>query len=1226
MKRIYTLIITFLLCSPMFAQIGVINSPPLIPDSLAQRLVGYGLEISNAQLLCADGGSGYFFGAAAAGFGMGSGIILTSGSTTVAFSPNTSGSASAGGGPGFAPLEEFPNAYNGTFNACVLEFDFVPQGDTIKFNYVFGSEEYPEWVGSPFNDIFAFLIEGEPEYPAEMPVIQRNIAIIPDSPDPGVHVAINFLNQNDYSEHYITNQGIPSSNAIQYDGLTTLLTAKAKVTPCNSYHLTLAVADVSDAIYDTGVFLEEGSFVSNTFFVEDAVSNISDTEDLDFVIENCGEGTVTFQTDFPTNEGYDLPLVTNFNANNPDVCVLGGTATLFLDYTLSAGSVIIDPNATEGFLDIFPIVDGEAEEDEFITFAFYSSCDPVPYQVDTFWIYDEINAVTNDDIDICEAGTEVQLNGWESNGINLEQDRFFIRWEPATGLSCTDCLDPIATVNATTTYTFIIGYDGTICSDQESVTINVDPNAASFDAVPDFSICANQLAQLSATGGIEYTWQTPDGGDPSNLSCTDCPDPTFTPPNSDGATYAYQVIVSSGPGCSETFLVEVTVDLADLNVSQPDAICPGDLATLSVNGDGSNFVWTRGNGLPAGVGASIDVNPDVTTSYTVIATDVTCPNPQTVTLVVDQVDAAFNPVQPVCAGEVTSLVGQGGQQYQWLDTDGNVLSTNQNYTPTIEENTTFQLVAQTNNCFDTISVLAPIEPVREIQFITENPVICGDITTIDLAIESIPGVTFTWEPAGTFTVSPDAPDGSIVTATPPSDGFTYTVTAVTELGCTPPAEISVTVGTELEITVDAPEVLCIDLTSPEPITINAFGGATYTWAPFGPVIPVTAGASQAILFPNPDNNEVEIIVTGEDEEGNCTGQTSFMVQVFQEPEMAITPPVICEGETGEMSVNIVGGSGDFTYEWFPPIGLSNPNAGNTDVTIDEPTTYTLFATDNIAGCELQQEITVDVSPTPDVSLVPAVAACNGEEVTITVEGGEGFEMNWTDGNGNPVATGADLVVSPATTTTYNLTVGTDCPVELQTTVEIIEVEIDVFASAAQICDGEEVELTAEGTGIVTYEWTQANGLSGTNGPNQTAIPTGTTTYIVTGYDAGGNCTATAEVTVEVATIQLQLPPDPFTCGVDDPAELNIDGGPGATYSWDPPTGLSATNVGSVTANPATTTTYNVQVISAEGCEENVVVTVNVFPPIEINIEPALVSLCPGENSYLYTFRCCHLRF
>lgn len=46
-------------------------------------------------------------------------------------------------------------------DACVIEFDFLPVGDTIRFNYVFGSEEYHDYVGSSFNDVLGFFLSGE---------------------------------------------------------------------------------------------------------------------------------------------------------------------------------------------------------------------------------------------------------------------------------------------------------------------------------------------------------------------------------------------------------------------------------------------------------------------------------------------------------------------------------------------------------------------------------------------------------------------------------------------------------------------------------------------------------------------------------------------------------------------------------------------------------------------------------------------------------------------------------------------------------------------------------------------------------------------------------------------------------------------------------------------------------------------------------------------------------
>ncbi len=120
-----------------------------------------------------------------------------------------------------------------TYDACVLEFDFVPAADTAWCDFVFGSEEYPEWVGSTFNDIFGFFVSGP--NPEGGNYEFKNIALIPGTDLP---VAINNVNPFYYPEYYVDNTG---GLTIQYDGFTTVLTAKCAVIPGATYHFKLAV-------------------------------------------------------------------------------------------------------------------------------------------------------------------------------------------------------------------------------------------------------------------------------------------------------------------------------------------------------------------------------------------------------------------------------------------------------------------------------------------------------------------------------------------------------------------------------------------------------------------------------------------------------------------------------------------------------------------------------------------------------------------------------------------------------------------------------------------------------------------------------------------------------------------------------------------------------------------------------------------------------------------------
>ncbi len=166
---------------------------------------------------------------------------------------------------GDADLDQLISGY-GTYDATVLEFDFVSTGDAAFFNYVFGSEEYNEWVDSDFNDVFGFFVNGV------------NHALLPG----GVPVSIDTVNNDVNSDYYNDNEGTPVYDAdgtylnnfvgfsspppyaFEYDGFTDVLTTRITgLTPGEVYHIRLAIADAGDFDLDSGVFLQAGTF-SNT--------------------------------------------------------------------------------------------------------------------------------------------------------------------------------------------------------------------------------------------------------------------------------------------------------------------------------------------------------------------------------------------------------------------------------------------------------------------------------------------------------------------------------------------------------------------------------------------------------------------------------------------------------------------------------------------------------------------------------------------------------------------------------------------------------------------------------------------------------------------------------------------------------------------------------------------------------------------------------------------------
>ena len=151
-------------------------------------------------------------------------------------------------------------------DGCVLEFDFVSGGDSISFNYVFGSDEYETWINTQYNDVFAFFLSGPGitgpfDSPAGFPDGAVNIAGVPDT-DPILPITISSVNSGTNAVYYEDNQG---GTDVCINGYTVPFTAEYAVQCGATYHIKLAIADGSDTALESIVVLEEGSFSSNAF-------------------------------------------------------------------------------------------------------------------------------------------------------------------------------------------------------------------------------------------------------------------------------------------------------------------------------------------------------------------------------------------------------------------------------------------------------------------------------------------------------------------------------------------------------------------------------------------------------------------------------------------------------------------------------------------------------------------------------------------------------------------------------------------------------------------------------------------------------------------------------------------------------------------------------------------------------------------------------------------------
>lgn len=465
------------------------------PAQLVQSvLLGSGVQVSNVTFTGNPDYKSFFQGNS--NIGMTSGVLLTTGSASLAVGPNSSASESAGGGTsGDADLDALGSA--GTYDAAVLEFDFIPSSDTISFKYVFASEEYPEYVCSEYNDIFAFFLTGA--NPAGGTYNAVNIARIPGTTTP---VAINSINPGvagingtpggctslAYSSLYVDNS---SGSTIEYDGFTIPLYAIAPVVSCTSYHIKIAIADVGDGNYDSGVFLQAKSFSSPGLNIS-AISSTGDST----MAEGCGAATYYFSRSGIINDTLQI----NYT--------IGGTAINGTDYTDMVGnpigsSVTFFPGQDTVTLIIDPKWDGITEPTETITLTIPQilSCDTVPISASIYILnVDTLKITATPDSSICD-GDPIALSVYPVDGISP----FDFNWNSGASTSSNYTVTPPIGV-----HNYIVEVvDSCGNYSSENVKITVNPIPTSDFTLPD-KICNLQEASIiysgNAPAGATYNW------------------------------------------------------------------------------------------------------------------------------------------------------------------------------------------------------------------------------------------------------------------------------------------------------------------------------------------------------------------------------------------------------------------------------------------------------------------------------------------------------------------------------------------------------------------------------------------------------------------------------------------------------------------------------------------------------------------------------------------------
>lgn len=559
----------------------VIDNTTQSPQQLVQNvLVGSGVTIMNVEFNNSIPLAGVpqtmvgYFDATATTFPIPEGVVLATGNAIAAIGPNNSSSYTDNSGAAADPNDPDMAMIGSPYtqnNEAILEFDFIPTGDSVVFNYVFASEEYHEYSTSSFNDGFGFIISG-PGFAGPFLNGGVNIAVIPGTG--GLPVTMNNLNNGSSNTGPCTNCAYLVNNptgspGLQYDAHTVVMQAAAAVECGETYHIKLVIADAGDQAFDSAVFLEASSFSSNGVQVQIASATGSAA-----ITEACDSAIVTF---IRPEDQVDTDLTISYT--------IGGTATNGTDYPFLPGTITFPIGVDTVQFYITPSFDGLAEGTETVTLTvtIINECGDPVITTATVEIADPLpfNITPNNIVIDCPSPTVVLTAGTTGGVPSFSYD-----WQGgSTGTSLT----VPGNIAGTTNYTLdITDACGTVASGVVSVTLNPAPVPTINFNQNTFVICPAEDATIIATvvdpySTVTYNW-APTPGSTNTITVS---------PNV--LTWYYLTI---DDGCY-TVTDSVKVEMGGISLTDIDVVdatnCPGQPGTpgsITVLPDDPDFVYT----------------------------------------------------------------------------------------------------------------------------------------------------------------------------------------------------------------------------------------------------------------------------------------------------------------------------------------------------------------------------------------------------------------------------------------------------------------------------------------------------------------------------------------------------------------------------------------------------------------------------------------------------------
>ncbi len=890
LRPCYLVVLMFALYTGVASAQLTVNNAVNAVDGVQTVLLGDGVTVSNITFSGANEQIGSFACTGACNINISTGLIMATGNVDQAPGNGTGNSSqgpASGFGAGDADLAELSGM---TLNdAAILQFDFEATGSNVSFNFVFGSEEYPEYVNS-INDAFGFFLSG-PGITGPFLNNAANIALIPNTTTP---VTINTVNAGMNSAYYVDNTvNAGNSSVVECDGFTTVLTAFADVQCGETYHIKLAIADASDTSWDSFVFIEGSSFSSNE--VSALLSSPSYSPLGGGIYEGCQAASVTFTVPAQTiDQTFDLDY--------------SGIALYGVDYDSLPEQITFPANQTEVTLSIEAIGDAllEGMETFTITVVGATSCGQDVEVLVTLSDLPDL-AVNMPDVSI-NCGQQAVLTPTVSGGLG----NYVVEWE--TGL-----INPTLSVfpSGPTSYEFTVsdtcgvqpfaGIANVVFIDNAPLVVNIGADLT-LTCLDEIMMTGNVVGGF---GPYSYSW-TANGfsvGSSSSISYVD--------------NVEQDLILTVTDECDETSSDMATVFYPPVPVNinlGPDlsVTCLDESLLLPVVSGGVGaytYSWSSQLGN-LGSASSLLYQTDQDMAIVVQVED-ECGNvsedemnfavPQ-VAMTVDIGNDLIVDCTDISAIDAVPSGGIGNYYYTW-NLDGANVGFGSTYNVQVDDDATLIVIVEDecgNFATDELEVAVPPVPVTADAGL-DLSVTCLDISALSaLASGGVGAYSYQWEDELNV-ISLNAN-----TNYQADDNQTVTLTVTDECGNTdtdqlyidvPPVAVFADAGSDLTVT-------CIDISTLSGIGSGGVGNYNYQWTDAEGNI----GGSSTVNYQTLGDATVTLTVT--DQCGNV-GTDNVMIAVPAITVFVTTSndTTICYGESATLFASASGGVTTLVFEW-----------------------------------------------------------------------------------------------------------------------------------------------------------------------------------------------------------------------------------------------------------------------------------------------------------------------